>query len=77
MITHWSDSSAIVVRVWSESRVERLKYPEVRVCVEGEGVGRFDRGVVCWTRNPQQSGVYVLEGEIIYMQGKRISRIRK
>ena len=65
MITHWSDSSIIVVIVCSGRRLGRQEYPKVRLCVEGKGVGRFDPGVVCWTRNPQQLGVYALEREII------------
>ena len=67
-ITHWSDSSVIVVIVCSGSRIRR---PQIQVCVEGKGGGRFDRGVVSLTRNPQQSRVYVLEEEIIYVQQVR------
>lgn len=50
-MTGWSSNSAIVVTVCSErgrgSRGGRQEYPEVRLCVEDEHTGHFDRGIVC------------------------------
>ena len=54
----------------------RREYSEVRLCVEGEGVGRFDCGVIFWVSNQQQSRVYALEREIIYMDQAKVSGIR-
>ena len=71
MITHWSDSIIVAVIVCGRSRVGRREYAEVRVCGEGKGVGRFDWVVVCWMRTPQQPRVYVLEGEITYVEQAR------
>jgi hypothetical protein len=46
-------------------------------CVESEGVGRFDKGIVVRMMNTQQPRAHVLEREIIYKQGgERVSGIR-
>ena len=56
----WSDSSMIAVTVCSgdgsrgERRedAERREFAKFRLWVEGEPVGRFNRGTFCWARNP-------------------------
>ena len=73
LTTAWSDSSVIAVMVCSVdgSRGGRREYAGLRLCVEGEVVGRSDCGVIFWMRDTQESRVYAIEREIIYTQQAR------
>ena len=70
---YWIDIRTIFITGCSGSGGGKWGYPEVRLRVEGERGGYFDR-LVFWIRNAQKPRVYVLGREIIYSISKRSAR---